>query len=259
MTDFVYWQGARLTPWMLYCLLRLDADLRRLFGVHLVLDSSKGIRLNSEQRAIFFDRYRQQSSGRGPFNDVRWFEGRRYVRHSGLGTVAPPGESNHEIQGDTGAVDLADSGGPGIGTMGSERSNWLRAHAADYDLDPEGFEFEEAWHYAIHGIFRTPPDEIPIEILKLGDPMSLRIIDSPFYRASNMAVIHNGAACESVPAGWVNAMTGEGKVPYVQYDDDNLLKFEVDMVWRLGGLDAQHAAEKTTQMLNEIKEKGNTP
>lgn len=178
--EYVYWQGARLTPWMLYCLLRLDADLRRLFRVHLVLDSSKGIRLNSEQRTIFLDRYRLQSSGKGPFGDVRWFEGRRYVRHSGLGTVAPPGESNHEIQGDTGAVDLADSGGAGIGTMGSERSNWLRANAANYGLIPEGFEFKEAWHYAVPGIFRTPPSDFaptptPAPLLEDDDMLMLNI------------------------------------------------------------------------------------
>lgn len=155
--EYVYWMGARLTPWMKYCLERLDVDLRKLFGVHLVLDSSKGIRLNSEQRAIFLDRYRPQSSGGGPFGDVRWWNGTRYVRHSGLGTVAQPGSSNHEIQGTTAAVDLADSGGSGIGTMGSARSNWLRRNAANYGLIPEGFNFREAWHYAVPNIFQAVP------------------------------------------------------------------------------------------------------
>ncbi|WP_311257328.1 M15 family metallopeptidase [Microbacterium sp. WCS2018Hpa-9] len=155
--EYVYWDGARLTPWMKHCLERLDADLRRLFGVHLTLDSSKGIRLNSEQRAIFLDRYRPQSSGSGPFGDVRWWNGVRYVRRSGLGTVAQPGTSNHEIQGSTAAVDLADSGGSGIGTMGSARSNWLRRNAGNYGLVPEGFNFNEAWHYAVPNIFNPVP------------------------------------------------------------------------------------------------------
>lgn len=157
--QYVYWDGARLTPWMKYQLERLDADLRRIFGVHLVFDPSKGIRLNEDQRRIFLSRYRPQSSGNGPYGDVRWWNGRRYVRHSGLGTVAQPGSSNHEIQGTTAAVDLADSGGAGIGTWGSERSNWLRKNAANYGLIPEGFNFGEAWHYAMPNIFRKPPTQ----------------------------------------------------------------------------------------------------
>lgn len=160
--SYVYWPGTttRLTPWMLHCLQKLDADLRRLFGVHLVLDSSvtqRGIRTYGEQVSLFLSRYRVQASGNGPFGDVRYWQGRRYVRHSGLGTVAQPETSNHEIQGTKAAVDLADSGGPGIGSMGSARSNWLRANAANYGLIPEGFGFNEAWHYAIPNIFNAVP------------------------------------------------------------------------------------------------------
>lgn len=155
--NYVYWMGARLTPWMLYCLQRLDADLRAKFGVHLVLDPSKGIRTEAEQTAIFLSRYRAQRVGSGPFGDVRWWNGTRYVRYSGLGTVAAPRTSNHEIQGTTAAVDVADSGGAGIGTWGSERSNWLRANAANYGLIPEGFNFKEAWHYAVPNIFNPVP------------------------------------------------------------------------------------------------------
>jgi hypothetical protein len=155
--QYVYWMGARLTPWMLYCLQLLDADLQRLFGVSLVLHSKAGIRLYEEQKELFLSRYRLQASGGGPFGDVRWWQGRRYVRHSGDGTVAPPSQSNHEIQGTTAAVDVADSGGAGIGTMGSARSNWLRKNAENYGLDPEGFGFGEAWHYAIPNIFNAVP------------------------------------------------------------------------------------------------------
>lgn len=160
--QYVYWPGTstRLTPWMLYCLQRLDADLQRLFGVRLALDSSvtqRGIRTSQEQVDLFLSRYRLQASGSGPFGDVRWWQGRRYVRHSGAGTVAAPGGSNHEIQGSTAAVDVADSGGAGIGTMGSARSNWLRANASRYGLVPEGFSFNEAWHYSIPNIFAAVP------------------------------------------------------------------------------------------------------
>lgn len=160
--QYVYWPGTttRLTPWMLYCLQRLDADLQRLFGVRLALDSShtqRGIRTHQEQVDLFLSRYRLQASGVGPFGDVRKWQGRRYVRHSGAGTVAPPGESNHEIQRTRAAIDVADNGGAGIGTMGTARSNWLRANASKYGLVPEGFAFDEAWHYSIPNIFNAVP------------------------------------------------------------------------------------------------------
>lgn len=160
--EYVDWPGTstRLTPWMLHCLQLLDADLRRNFNVHLVLDSSqgqRGIRTAQEQVNLFLSRYRLQASGGGPFGDVRYWQGRRYVRYSGLGTVKQPGGSNHEIQGSSAAIDVADSGGAGIGTMGSERSNWLRANAHRYGLIPEGFEFSEAWHYKIPNIFTPVP------------------------------------------------------------------------------------------------------
>src|SRR5688572_21365108 len=49
-----------------------------------------------EQKRLFLSRYRKQLTGRGPFNDVRWWRAVRYVRHSPLGPVAVPGTSLHE-------------------------------------------------------------------------------------------------------------------------------------------------------------------
>jgi len=184
---YVYWPGTktRLTPWMLYCLQKLDADLQRLFKVRLMLDSSqtqRGIRTYQEQVDLFLSRYRVQAFGKGPYGDARGWKGKRYVRHSGLGTVAQPGTSNHEIQDNYyGAIDLADTGGPGIGTEGSARSNWLRANAAKYGLQPEGFKFDEAWHYRVPNIFQavpsgggsvTPPKPTPLPPLPEGKTMS---------------------------------------------------------------------------------------
>lgn len=172
--EYVYRNGSRLTPWMAHCFDLLDRDLQALFGVRAICTS--GIRTYQEQVDIFLARYRLQATGSGKYNDVRWWQGRRYVRVSGLGTVAPPGSSNHEIQLNYyGAMDLADTGGAGIGTMGSERSNWLRANAAAYGLEPEGFKFGEAWHYRVPNIFRaaptptTPPAPIPVPVNKGGN------------------------------------------------------------------------------------------
>lgn len=175
--QYDYWGNTRLTPWMFYCLTLLDADLRRLFGVHLTLDSSevqRGIRTYQEQVTLFLSRYKPQPYGNGPFGDVRIWQGVRYVRHSGLGTVAQPGTSNHEIQANYfAAVDLADSGDAGIGTMNSARSNWLRNNAWRYGLEPEGFKFKEAWHYRVPDIFRTPPTPPPAPTQSEEDDMRL--------------------------------------------------------------------------------------
>lgn len=238
--QYVYWPGTttRLTPWMLYCLQRLDADLRRLFDVHLSLDSSgtqRGIRTHEEQKDLFLSRYRVQWAGYGPFNDVRYWEGRRYVRHSGLGTVAQPGTSNHEIQEEYyAAIDLADSGGEGIGTMGSNRSNWLRANAGKYGLEPEGFKFKEAWHYRVPNIFQNVPgkpagggntapptsekDELTMTspiwnvVEKVGsDPKSGKF----FYGADSGAVFElAGYSRELVSIAFFGAQPGpDGKIP----------------------------------------------
>lgn len=204
--QYVYWPGTttRLTPWMLYCLQRLDADLRRLFGVRLTLDSSqtqRGIRTYQEQVDLFLSRYRVQAFGWGPYKDARWWKGKRYVRHSGLGTVAQPGTSNHEIQQNYyGAVDLADSGGPGIGTAGSERSNWLKENAARYGLEPEGFKFKEAWHYRVPNIFQavpsgggnvapskpsSPPTQAPVQTIQ-EDDMLVQLIGKTNARSAGL-------------------------------------------------------------------------
>lgn len=154
---YVYWTGARLTAWMYYVISLLDRDLFALFGVHVIVTS--GIRTYDEQVSIFLSRYvtAGRINGRKVY-DTRVWNGTRYYRISAAGTVAVPSTSNHEIQGTFAAVDLSDTGGDaGIGTWGSARSNWLRANAGAYDLIPEGFDFNEAWHYKVRNIFNTPP------------------------------------------------------------------------------------------------------
>lgn len=156
MAGYVYRDGSRLTPYMLYQINRADADFFKRFGCHLLVTS--GIRTNAEQTRIFLSKYRLQATGSGPYGDVRWWQGRRYVRHVGGGTVAAPSTSNHEIQGTKAAADLRDSGsGPGVATGGNERADWLRAKASKYGLVPEGYGFGEPWHYAVLNIFNNVP------------------------------------------------------------------------------------------------------
>lgn len=153
--NYVWRDGQRLTPWMLYQVNRLDADCRRLFGVGVIVSSA--IRLHEEQKAIFLARYTRTPNGRRVY-DTRWWNGQLWYRISSAGTVAQPGTSNHEIQGNKAAVDLRDTGADGgLATGGSARSNWLRQNAGNYDMVPSGFGFREPWHYDIRNIFNTPP------------------------------------------------------------------------------------------------------
>lgn len=63
----------------------------------------------AEQITFFLRNYQPQATGDGPFDDVRWWQGTRYVRFQGA-SVAIPGTSNH---GWGLAVDVADYGGVG--------------------------------------------------------------------------------------------------------------------------------------------------
>jgi len=157
MADFVWRDGQRLTAWMLYCILLLDAEMARLFGVHVIVTSA--IRTYAEQERIFRERYVTAGNVNGRHvYDTRIWNGVRWYRISSAGTVAVPGTSNHEIQGSKAAVDLRDTGSDGgIATAGSARSNWLRANAARFGLIASGFGFGEAWHYDIPNIYNTPP------------------------------------------------------------------------------------------------------
>jgi len=158
MVMYVYRDGARLTPYMKYQIDRLNAAFYKKFKLQLIVSS--GIRTHQEQIDIFLRRYTPRTTGVGPYNDVRWWKGVRYVRTSGAGTVAQPGTSNHEIQGTNAAVDLRDTGSdPGVLTMGTVRAKWLKAEveSGKYDMDPEGYNFREAWHFRIHNIFNAVP------------------------------------------------------------------------------------------------------
>lgn len=157
MTTYVTRDGSRLTPYMLYQINRLNADFKKQFGYEIKVTS--GIRLPQEQIDIFLKRYVTAGNINGrKVYDTRVWRGVRYYRISSAGTVAVPGTSNHEIQGTNAAVDLRDTGpDAGVTVAGSKRSNWLKANASKYDLEPEGFSFGEAWHYKAKNINKAVP------------------------------------------------------------------------------------------------------
>lgn len=148
--SWVWRDGQRLTAAMLYDLIALDDEFFRRTGERLKISAGGGVRTSEEQERIFRERYRVQWSGNGPYNDVRWWNGQRWVRVSGLGTVAVPKTSNHEINvaaGRRGALDLYDTGrDAGLLTRGSFRANVFDEIAGRYGYDSEGYGFGETWH-----------------------------------------------------------------------------------------------------------------
>jgi len=159
VTDYVWRGGARLTPYMNYQMNRLDADLRRVFGVGLVTNS--GIRTAQEQIDIFLSRYVTAGNVKGRHvYDTRWWNGQLWYRVSAAGTVAVPSTSNHEVQGNRAAVDIADTGATaGITVKSSARGQWLRRNAGNYDMVASGDGFGEGWHFDINNIFASVPGQ----------------------------------------------------------------------------------------------------
>lgn len=99
-------------------------------------------RSHATQRALFLARYtpRPQSQGNGPYNDVRWYEGVRYVRTSALGSVAVPGSSKSRHE--TGlALDISTS---------SAAYEWIKRYGRDHgwvsDVPGEPWHFEYRSH-----------------------------------------------------------------------------------------------------------------
>lgn len=157
MVTYVYRDGKRLTPRMLYQINRLDTDLRRRFRVGVIV--SDGLRTAEEQEVIWYARMTTAAGVRGrTVYETRWWNGQMWYRISPLGTVAPPRTSNHEIQGNTGAADLRDTGADaGITVKNSERGRWIRQHAHEYELVAEGDGFGEGWHFKALNIFAAVP------------------------------------------------------------------------------------------------------
>lgn len=157
MVEYVWRNGARLTPWMNYRINQLDAECYRLFGCHIVVSS--GIRTYEEQVAIFLARYVTAGNIRGrKVYDTRRWNGVLWYRISPAGTVAVPSTSNHEIQGNKAAVDIRDTGSDsGITNRNSARGRWLRSVCGQYDLVASGDGFGEGWHFDVLNIFKTPP------------------------------------------------------------------------------------------------------
>ncbi|MDF2916004.1 MAG: peptidase and DD-carboxypeptidase VanY/endolysin [Microbacterium sp.] len=95
------------------------------------------------QERIFRERYRVMWSGSGPYGDVRYWQGVRWVRVTGA-AAAVPGTSNH---GWGKAVDCS-----GLGGFGGTRFAQLASLAPSYGFtNTEGRSVGEAWHWVFTG------------------------------------------------------------------------------------------------------------
>jgi hypothetical protein len=152
---YVYRNGSRLTPLMAYWFDRLDAAFFERWGLHLIVSS--GIRLRSEQEAIFRSRYVTAGNVNGRrVYDTRWWKGVLWYRISSAGTVAQPDSvyANHVIENSGyGAIDIRDTGtDAGVLTAGSARDRWLhqivdgKPRIEHYKYSNEGDGFGERWH-----------------------------------------------------------------------------------------------------------------
>ncbi|EYR64280.1 hypothetical protein N866_13610 [Actinotalea ferrariae CF5-4] len=98
-------------------LVGLQAAFAKRFAAPLrPTSAADGYRSYEVQVRTFLARYAPATTGVGPFSDVRWWQGRRYIRVAGA-SAAVPGTSNH---GWAIAVDFAD-----VGATGGTRWSWL--------------------------------------------------------------------------------------------------------------------------------------
>lgn len=127
------------------------ADVKARTGI--VLRVRGWNRTIAEQDRFFFERYEPRAIGSGPFGDVRWYKGRRYVRVRGA-AAAIPGTSNH---GWGLAVDVEDFGN--VGQFGYPRRaqtiDILKRHGW---TDDEGRGvIQEPWHLVYDPARDTKP------------------------------------------------------------------------------------------------------
>lgn len=115
---------------------RVAREVLRRYGWLPELTDS--VRPYDVQVRIFLERYEQRAAGVGPYGDVRWWKGRRYVRVRGA-AAAPPGTSRHGLGL---AVDCSGLGGF-MGRRYLELMSVQGEHGWSNDV---GRSIGEAWH-----------------------------------------------------------------------------------------------------------------
>jgi hypothetical protein len=142
---------------------RARAEVKAKTGIVLTVRGWN--RTLAEQERFFFERYSRQAAGNGPFGDVRWYKGVRYVRTTGA-PAAIPGTSNH---GWGLAVDIDDFGA--YRTKGNARSRLASPILEKHGwTDDEGSSIGEPWHRVYKPERDTHP--APIKTTPQEEPMT---------------------------------------------------------------------------------------
>lgn len=125
----------------IYELLRIGAYFAQNKWRLVPTDAVSAYRNREVQDRIFHERYDVRLFGSGPYGDVRWFKGSRYVRMRGA-SAATPGTSNHG-RGTT--IDISNIGG-----FEGVRYKWLASVSGWYGLNNvEGRSVKEPWHWTM--------------------------------------------------------------------------------------------------------------
>lgn len=123
-----------------------------------------------QQHDVFVSRY-EVVAGNGPFNDVRIYEGKRYVRLRGA-AAAVPGTSNH---GRGIAIDIKNAG-----DFGGSFHTWLSATGPALGwTNDEGRSVNEPWHWVYGGSNPTPPTTPTTPSEEDDMPFRIHVTSSP--------------------------------------------------------------------------------
>lgn len=179
---------------------RLAAAFKKALGKDLAV--TQGYRTRTEQERIFLARYKVQWTGKGPFGDVRWYLGRRYVRHTGA-AAAVPGTSNH---GRGIAVDLSTS--IGFGSWYSDAYKWMSKNGPKYGwTNTEGRSVNEPWHW----VYNSSNDRMKPVKLATDGLLGTRTIKEWQDQLGGLTVDgHFGPASVKRLIARINAKNGKG-------------------------------------------------
>ena len=179
---------------------------------------TSALREHAEQRRLFLERYRPQATGSGPYGDVRWYRGKRYVRVSSAGSVAIPGSqwSRHEK-------------GLSIDLPEPARA-WMRAHGHRYgwikDIVPG-----EPWHFEYQSARDTRPTP-PVVVTKptpttappahTQEDTTMHIIRKGVSSATFVYRLITGGRAVEISQAAAHALKGDGvpvtALPNVDFD-----------------------------------------
>ena len=179
---------------------------------------TSALREHAEQRRLFLERYRPQATGSGPYGDVRWYRGKRYVRISPAGSAAIPGSqwSRHER-------------GLSLDLPEPARA-WMRAHGHRYgwikDIVPG-----EPWHFEYQSARDTRP--APPAVVTKPTPTTappahpqedttMHIIRKGVSSATFVYRLITGGRAVEISQAAANALKGDGvpvtALPNVDFD-----------------------------------------